>query len=125
MVISAASVLGNDQVRREITRIAVLRLDSFHPLLQLIGRLVGESMGRLSSKFSPTSNRKPPISSLPIRASGQAACFDMKDTSEIPAVAELWFQAFNATISFRPVMNPQELARAGPSINAATKRYRK
>ena len=51
--------------------------------------------------------------------------FDMKDTSEIPAVAEPWFQAFNATISLRPVMNPQDLAKAGPSIDAGAKRYGK
>ena len=42
--------------------------------------------------------------------------FDMKDASEIPAVAEPWFLAFNAEVSLRPIMNPQDLAKAGPSI---------
>ena len=42
--------------------------------------------------------------------------FDMKDPSEIPAVAEPWFLAFNAKVSFRPIMNPEDLAKAGPSI---------
>ena len=51
--------------------------------------------------------------------------FDMKDTSQIPAVAEPWFLAFNAKVSFRPVMNPQDLAKAGPSIAKAGKRYGK
>ena len=51
--------------------------------------------------------------------------FDMKDSSEIPAVAEPWFLAFNAKVSFRPVMNPQDLAEAGPSIGEAAKRYGK
>jgi hypothetical protein len=51
--------------------------------------------------------------------------FDMKDTSEIPAVAEPWFLAFNARVSFRPIMNPQDLAKAGPSIGKAAKRYGK
>ncbi|MGA2689192.1 MAG: hypothetical protein ABSE85_14100 [Candidatus Korobacteraceae bacterium] len=51
--------------------------------------------------------------------------FDMKDSSEIPAVAEPWFLAFNAKVSFRPVMNPQDLAKAGPSIGEAAKRYGK
>ena len=51
--------------------------------------------------------------------------FDMKDTSQIPAVAEPWFLAFNAKVSFRPVMNPQDLAKGGPSIAKAAKQYGK
>ena len=51
--------------------------------------------------------------------------FDMKDTSEIPAVAEPWFLAFNATVSFRPVMNPQDLAKASGSISKAAEKYAK
>ena len=51
--------------------------------------------------------------------------FDMKDSSEIPAVAEPWFLAFNAKVSFRPIMNPQDLAKAGPSIGKAAERYGK
>jgi len=49
----------------------------------------------------------------------------MKDTSQIPAVAEPWFLAFNAKVSLRPVMNPQDLAQAGPSIGKAAKQYGK
>jgi len=51
--------------------------------------------------------------------------FDMKDASQIPAVAEPWFLAFNAQISLRPIMNTQDLATAGPSIATAVKQYGK
>ena len=51
--------------------------------------------------------------------------FDLKDESQIPAVAEPWFLSFNAQVSFRPVMNPQDLAAAGPAIDKAVKQYGK
>ena len=51
--------------------------------------------------------------------------FDMKDSSEIPAITEPWFLAFNAKVSFRPIMNPQDLAKAGPSISRAAEQYGK
>lgn len=51
--------------------------------------------------------------------------FDMKDPSQIPAVAEPWFLAFNAKVSFRPVMTPQDLAKAGPAIAKAAKQHAK
>ena len=51
--------------------------------------------------------------------------FDMKDSSELPAIAEPWFLAFNASLTVRPAMNPQDLANAGPSFERAVKAYGK
>ena len=51
--------------------------------------------------------------------------FDLKDSSQLPAVAEPWFLAFNAQVSVRPVMSPQDLAKAGPAIGKAAKKYGK
>jgi hypothetical protein len=47
----------------------------------------------------------------------------MKDASQIPAIAEPWFLAFNASIEIHPVMVPDDLARAGSSFEAAVKKY--
>ena len=48
---------------------------------------------------------------------------EMQDASQIPAIAEPWFLAFNAGVEFHPVMVPDDLAKAGSSIEAAVKRY--
>ena len=48
---------------------------------------------------------------------------DLKDAAQIPAIAEPWFLAFNAAVNFRPVMIPEDLAKAGPAIENAAKRY--
>lgn len=51
--------------------------------------------------------------------------FDMKDSSELPAVAEPWFLAFNARLTVRPAMTPDDLAAAIPGIEAAVKAFGK
>src|SRR5205814_3803252 len=56
---------------------------------------------------------------------GQRTAFiflEMKDASQIPAIAEPWFLAFNASIDFHPVMLPEDLAKAGPAIEQAVKK---
>jgi hypothetical protein len=51
--------------------------------------------------------------------------FDMKDSSQLPAIAEPWFLAFNATLTVRPAMNSQDLAEGGPGMERAAKTYGK
>ena len=58
--------------------------------------------------------------------SGQRTAFvflEMNDASEIPAIAEPWFLAFNASIEIHPVMLPDDLARAGSAIEKAVQKY--
>ena len=49
--------------------------------------------------------------------------FDLKDSSQIPAVAEPWFLAFDAHIELHPAMNLEDLKNAGPGIERAVKNY--
>jgi len=51
--------------------------------------------------------------------------FDMKDSAQLPIVAEPWFLAFNAKLTCRPAMNLQDLASAAPGIERAVKAHGK
>jgi hypothetical protein len=48
---------------------------------------------------------------------------NMKDPSQIPALAEPWFLAFHASLEIVPVMVPEDLKKAGPAIKQAVKKY--
>ena len=50
---------------------------------------------------------------------------DMKDVSELPAIAEPWFLALNASIEATPAMIPEDLQKAAPAIEHAVKTYGK
>ena len=57
---------------------------------------------------------------------GQRTAFliiDMHDASQIPALAEPWFLAFEASIEIHPVMGLEDLIRAGSAIELAAKKY--
>jgi hypothetical protein len=49
----------------------------------------------------------------------------MEDASQIPAIAEPWFLAVNASVEFQPVMVMEDLLKAGPSIEKAVKKFGK
>ena len=48
---------------------------------------------------------------------------NLDDASQLPAVAEPWFLALKARLDFQPTMRPEDLAKAGPDIEKAAKKY--
>jgi len=48
---------------------------------------------------------------------------NIEEPSQIPAVSEPFFLAFNAEVEFHPAMNADDLMKAGPAIERAAKKY--
>jgi hypothetical protein len=48
---------------------------------------------------------------------------DMQDASQIPAIAEPWFLAFDASVELHAVMVPEDLAKASSGIEASARKY--
>ena len=51
--------------------------------------------------------------------------FDMKESSQLPAIAEPWFLAFNASLTVRPAMTAEDLAMGMPGMERAVQVYGK
>ena len=47
----------------------------------------------------------------------------MQDASQIPAIVEPWFLAFDASVEMHPVMAPDDLMKASPAIEQAVNDY--
>jgi len=48
---------------------------------------------------------------------------NVKEESEIPAIAEPWFLAFNARVEVHPAMTMADLKKAAPGFEKAVKKY--
>lgn len=48
---------------------------------------------------------------------------EMKEASQIPAICEPWFLAFDAEVEGQVVMVPEDLMAAGPGIEAAVNKF--
>ena len=49
--------------------------------------------------------------------------FDLKDASQIPAMCEPWFLAFDASVELHPVMTVEDLGKAMGGIQDSVKKY--
>ena len=57
---------------------------------------------------------------------GHRSCImfvNMEDVSQMPALAEPWFLATNATVEFEPVMTIDDLQKAAASMEKAVKKF--
>lgn len=48
---------------------------------------------------------------------------NVDDASQLPAIAEPWFLALNATVEFQPIMLAEDLQKADADISEAGKKY--
>ena len=48
---------------------------------------------------------------------------NMDDASQLPAIAEPWFLALDASIEVQPAMVPEDLQKAGPAVQHAVSNF--
>ena len=48
---------------------------------------------------------------------------DMEEPSQLPAIAEPWFLALNASVEVTPAMVAEDLEKAGPAIEQTVKTF--
>jgi len=71
----------------------------------------------------PNRSRRPSISRLREAKRAAYLFIHMDDLSQLPAIAEPWFLALNASIDVAPVMTPEDLMKAAPAVEQAVKAY--
>jgi hypothetical protein len=82
--------------------------------------------GSLGSKIESILAEQKPESAYFTLDNGMRTGFiflDIQDSSQLPAILEPWFLAFNASIELTPVMNGEDLGKAGSGIGAAVEKY--
>ena len=84
------------------------------------------SAGKLGSTIQSILEELKPEAAYFVADEGQRTAIlviDMEDPSQLPAVVEPWFLAFNADIEATPAMIAEDLEKAGPAIAQAVKKY--
>ena len=82
--------------------------------------------GKLGSTIQSIVEDLKPEAAYFVADEGQRTAYlflDMQDPSDLPAVFEPWFLAFNADVEAHPAMVAEDLEKAGPAIERAVKKY--
>jgi hypothetical protein len=82
--------------------------------------------GKLSSTIQSILAELKPEAAYFTAEHGKRTAFlfvDMQDVSQLPAIAEPWFLAFNASIKVSPAMVVEDLAKAAGAMEKAAKKY--
>jgi hypothetical protein len=84
------------------------------------------SSGRLPATIQSILDEQKPEAAYFIADGGHRTAIlflDIQDVSQLPALAEPWFLAFNASVEVTPAMTISDLAKAGPAIERAVRKY--
>lgn len=109
-------------VRRRRTRVNITIEQGTATGIHVRPRLLCAVRGR----FSPGRHRLPEAAYF-AEENGVRTGFiflDLKDVSQIPAIAEPWFLAFDARVEIHPAMNIGDLKKAAPGIERSVKNHR-
>lgn len=82
--------------------------------------------GKMGSTIGAILEEQQPEAAYFVAERGQRSGFivvNFDDPSDLPRFAEPWFLALDATLEVQPAMTIEDLAKAGPSIEAAVQRY--
>jgi hypothetical protein len=78
------------------------------------------SSGKLAKVVEETLQRMKPEAAYFGPHEGRRACyivFDMQDSSQLPSIAEPFFQEFGAEVEVQPVMTPEDLRKGLSALN--------
>ena len=82
--------------------------------------------GTLGKKIQSIVEDQKPEAAYFVAYNGKRTGFlflDVQEPSQLPAIAEPWFLAFNADFEATPAMNLEDLMKAGQSIQQAVEKY--
>ena len=82
--------------------------------------------GTLGPKIEAILGEQKPEAAYFVEDNGRRTAYvvvNIDEPSQIPGLAEPWFQAFNAHVELHPAMTAEDLGKAGPAIEAVVKNF--